>query len=174
MRILAAGLAAVLAASNAAGAAATDGASPEAAVAALYACVTHPPDRAPDFARMRALVLPGGLFVPPRREGEDLRVLDVDGFAAGYEKAVAARRAKGEAPAGFYEREVARHADCYGAICNVFSTYESRRAAADARPFQRGINAIQLVRGRDGWRIASVVWDAESPDNPIPADRLPR
>jgi len=33
---------------------------------------------------------------------------------------------------------------------------------------------FQLVRGKDGWRIASVVWDVETPDRPIPPERLSR
>ncbi len=151
-----------------------DGASIDSAVAALYASVTHPAGGAPDFARLRALFVAGGLFVPPRRDGEDLRVLDVNGFAALFEKGAAARREKGEAPSGFQEREISRHADCFGGVCEIFSTYESRRSPSDAKPFQRGVNAIQLVRGAQGWRIASVVWDAERADNPIPAELLPR
>lgn len=168
--LIAAALFAALAAVPPAGT--DDGASIDSAVAALYGCVTHSSGSSPDFARMKALFVPGGLFVPPRREGQDLRVLDVDGFAAAFAKGVAARREKGEMPPGFAEREVARHADCFGEICQVFSTYESRHAPSDARPFERGINAIQLVRGRDGWRIASVVWDVEAADRPIPAERL--
>ena len=151
-----------------------DGASIDSAVAALYACVTHPSGGSPDFARMKALFVPGGLFVPPRREGQDLRVLDVDGFAAAFAKGTAARREKGETPPGFAEREVARHADCFGGICQIFSTYESRHAPSDAKPFERGINAIQLVRGSGGWRIASVVWETEAADRSIPAERLVR
>lgn len=149
-----------------------DGASIDSAIAALYGSVTHAPGASPDFERIRALFVKGGLFIPPRREGEDLRLLDVDGFAEAYRKGAAAREQKGEPPAGFAEREVARHADCFGGVCQVFSTYESRRPASDAKPFQRGINSIQLVRGAQGWRIASVVWDVESPDRPIPPERL--
>ena len=152
---------------------ASDGASVESAVAALYACVTHPAGGTPDFARMKALLVPGGLFVPPRREGEDLRVLDVDGFESAVARGAARRREKGEAPVGFAEREAARHTDCFGNICQVFSTYESRHTASDPKPYERGINAIQLVHGKDGWRIASVVWDVEAPDRPIPPERLP-
>ena len=37
----------------------------------------------------------------------------------------------------------------------------------------RGINSIQLVNDGKRWWIASVVWDTEQPDNPIPAQYLP-
>ena len=105
--------------------------------------------------------------------GADFRPMDVDQFAERVEKAAAARKEKGEAPAGFFEREIARRTDCFGDVCQVFSTYESRHAQSDAAPFQRGINSIQLLRDGNRWWIASVVWDAERPDNPIPAQYLP-
>lgn len=168
--LLAAGTAALLSLPSAAEV--NDGASIDSAIAALYGCVTHAPGASPDFDRMRALVVKGGLFVPPRREGEDLRILDVDGFQDAFRKGVAARAQKGEPPSGFAEREVARHSDCFGGVCQVFSTYESRHAASDPTPFQRGINSIQLVKGAQGWRIASVVWDVETGDRPIPPERL--
>ena len=68
----------------------------------------------------------------------------------------------------FFEKEVARKSDCFGNICQIFSTYEARRAPLDEKPFVRGINSIQLVRDGKRWWIASVIWDTERPDNPIP------
>jgi hypothetical protein len=49
----------------------------------------------------------------------------------------------------------------------VFSTYESRHAAADAKPFQRGINSFQrcstVIVG-----VLTIYWQGERPDQPIP------
>jgi hypothetical protein len=70
---------------------------------------------------------------------------------------------------GFFESEIHRRVERFGAVAHVFSTYESRHAR-DEKPFVRGINSIQLVRDGKRWWIASVVWDTERPDNPIPAD----
>jgi hypothetical protein len=55
---------------------------------------------------------------------------------------------------------------------HVFSTYESKRAAADEKPFARGINSIQLMQHGGRWWIVTVMWDQERPDNPIPAKYL--
>ncbi len=55
---------------------------------------------------------------------------------------------------------------------HVFSTYESRRAKADEKPFARGINSIQLMQHGGRWWIVTVMWDSERPDNPIPAKYL--
>ena len=151
----------------------SDGASVETTVAALYESVSHGPDAEPNFERMRAIFLPVGMLIPPKSARDDMfTVLDVDGFEERVRKATAAMKQKGE-PTGFFEREIARRTDCFGNVCQVFSTYESRRAPADERPFVRGINSIQLVKDGRRWWIASVVWDTERPDNPIPPAYLP-
>ncbi len=150
-----------------------DAVSVDSIVAALYASVSHPPDAAPDFERMRAIFLYVGMLVAPNRPGQDITGADVDGFEGRWQRNAAARKEKGESTQGFFEREIARRTDCFGNVCQVFSTYESRHTASDAKPFERGVNSIQLVRDGKRWWIASVAWDAERPDNPIPAPYLP-
>jgi hypothetical protein len=149
-----------------------DAASPDAIVAALYASVTHAPDASPDFERMRTIFLPVGMLIPPKRSNEDIfTTLDVDQFADRFKKANATRKEKGE-PTGFVERELSRRTDCFGNVCQIFSTYESKYSAADEKPFQRGINSIQIVKDGRRWWIASVIWDVERAENPIPAQYL--
>jgi hypothetical protein len=150
-----------------------DAASVDSIVAALYASVSHAPDASPDFERMRGIFLYVGMLVPPVRPGREIAVSDVDSFAEKFKSASDARKEKGEA-AGFFEREIARRTDCFGNICQIFSTYESRHAASDPKPFERGVNAIQLLRDGKRWWIASVAWDTERPDSPIPPEYLPK
>jgi hypothetical protein len=150
-----------------------DAASVDTIVAALYGSVSHGPDASPDFERMRSIFLYVGMFVPPVRPGQEITGSDVDGFVSRFERGAAARKEKGEAAQGFFEREIARKADCFGNVCQVFSTYESRHTASDAKPFERGVNSIQLVNDGKRWWIASVAWDAEKPDKPIPSQYLP-
>jgi hypothetical protein len=151
-----------------------DAASVDAILSALYASVSHGPDATPDFDRLRSIYLYVGMFIPPKRPGtENFSVMDMDAFAERVGKAAAARKEKGEAATGFFEREIARRTDCFGNVCQVFSTYESRHAPTDAKPFERGINSIQLLRDGTRWWIASIAWDAERSDNPIPPQYLP-
>jgi hypothetical protein len=146
-----------------------DGASPDAIVKALYESVSHGPDGEPNWKRMRDIFLPVGMLVPPKRPQEDMfTVLDVDGFEDRTKKWMAEAKAKGQST-GFFETEVARRSDCFGNVCQLFSTYASRHAPGDDKPFMRGINSIQLVNDGHRWWIASVVWDSERADNPIPA-----
>lgn len=154
-------------------ASAADSASVDAIVSALYASVSHPAGGSPDFDRMRRIFHYVGMLVPPKAPGApDFRVMDVDQFSERFEKSVAERKQKGEAPTGFFEREIGRRTDSFGNVCHVFSAYEARRAAADEKPFVRGINSIQLLNDGRRWWIMSVVWDTERPDNPIPAQYL--
>lgn len=74
---------------------------------------------------------------------------------------------------GFFESEVARRTERFGSIMQVWSTYESRHALGE-QPFQRGINGLQLVNDGTGWKILSIFWEGERPDNPIPEQYLKR
>ena len=118
---------------------------------------------------MRSLFLPVGRLIPPKRPGtEAFTVLDLDGFQDFFTKATEAAKQRGQSGA-FFENEVARTLDCFGNVCEAFSTYASRRAPSDPQPFARGINSIQLVNNGQRWWIASVTWDTERTDNSIPA-----
>ena len=149
---------------------AADTASVDAVIAALYASVSHPDGQDPDWPRMRKLFLPVGMLVPPKRPqpGHVHRARRrrlPRPLPAGH----GGREAAGETNA-FYEIEVARQLDCFGNVCQAFSTYESRRAPTDEKPFTRGINTIQLLNDGQRWWIASIVWDSERPGNPIPPE----
>ena len=149
-----------------------DAVSVDAIVAAIYASVSHAPDALPDFERMRGIFLPVGMLIPPKKASEDIfTTLDVDGFADRVKKSMASRKEKGES-AGFVEREIGRRTDCFGNVCQIFSAYESKTAASDEKPIQRGINSIQIVRDGRRWWVASVIWDVERADNPIPSQYL--
>jgi hypothetical protein len=144
---------------------AADTASPEAIVAALYDVISGPAGQARDWDRFRGLFAPGARLIPaaPKQDGSAPVTLSPDDYI---------KRANDALLRGFFEREVSRKVDGFGTILHVFSTYESRRAAADEKPFARGINSIQLMQYGGRWWIATIMWDQERPDNPIPAKYL--
>ena len=73
---------------------------------------------------------------------------------------------------GFHEREMARKVEQYGNIAHIFSTYHAFRKKDDKDPFMRGINSFQLLNDGKRWWVISIYWQAETPDNPIPAKYL--
>ena len=150
-----------------------DWSSVDAIVTALYASVSHGPDYEPNWNRLRALFLPQARIVPPEAAGaEELVVLDPKAFEARIRRYIDGRRERHER-LGFTEREIARRENVFGRVCQVFSTYETRWSPHEAPPFTRGVHAIQLVDDGRRWWIATLVWDAERPDKPIPPGLLP-
>lgn len=75
---------------------------------------------------------------------------------------------------GFFEKEIYRTTQSFGAITQVFSTYESFNSKSDTEPFMRGINSIQLLDDGNRWWIVNIFWASETTDNPIPEKYLPK
>jgi hypothetical protein len=73
---------------------------------------------------------------------------------------------------GFFEQEISRKVDQFGNIVHLFSTYAAKRKKEDEKPFIRGVNSIQLWNDGKRWWIVSILWQAESPENPIPSKYL--
>ncbi len=132
-------------------------------VAALYDVISGPAGKPRDWDRMRSLFAPEGrlMAVGARPDGSFvLRGMSVEDYIA--------RNTKAFASMGFFEREAARTTEAFGQIVHVFSTYESRHAAGDAKPFQRGINSIQLYNDGKRWWVVNVLWRAEDERLPLP------
>jgi hypothetical protein len=141
--------------------------SMDAIVAAVYDVISGPAGKKRNWERMRALFIPGARLIPtgPRPSGEvGSRVLTVDEYIARAEPFFEKE--------GFYEREAARQTELFGKIAHVFSTYESRHAANDPKPFQRGINSIQLMNDGKRWWIVTIFWQGEDEKNPLPEKYL--
>jgi hypothetical protein len=68
----------------------------------------------------------------------------------------------------FYEKAIVNRPESFGNITQVFSSYESRRSPG-GKPFERGINSIQLLNDGKRWWVISILWDTERPGNPLPA-----
>ncbi len=132
-------------------------------IAALYDVISGPAGKPRDWNRLRSLFAPQGRLVAVgmRPDGSSpASVMTVDDYIG--------RVTKPFNDAGFYETELARGTDSFGQIVHVFSTYESRHAPADAKPFQRGINSIQLYNDGKRWWIVNLLWHAEGASSALP------
>jgi hypothetical protein len=144
-----------------------DVASIDAIIAAVYDVISGPAGKKRDWDRMRSLFVPGARLIPtgPRQAGGyGSRVLTVDEYiersSGFFEKE------------GFFEREAARQTEQFGQIVHAFSTYESRHAPDDAKPFQRGINSIQLMNDGKRWWVVTIFWQGEDEKTPLPEKYL--
>lgn len=67
----------------------------------------------------------------------------------------------------FYEQELHRITESFGNIAHCFSTYAVR--TSENGPIERrGINSIQLLKGKDRWYIMSVFWSNEYDEEKLP------
>ena len=145
-----------------------DVSSIEAILAATYDVISGPAGKKRDWDRFRSLFYPGARLIPtgkrPNESEVRARVLSPDDYVE--------RSAPRLETEGFFERGVSNKTVHYGNIAHVFSTYESRHKADDGTPFARGINSFQLVNDGKRWWVMTILWQAETPDNPIPSEYL--
>jgi hypothetical protein len=137
----------------------------DAILAAIYDVISGPKGKPRDWDRMRGLFVPGARLIPCRPKAADgkvaIAILTVEDYIA--------RSGPTLVEKGFVERQVARRVDRFGHLAQVFSTYETR---LDGEPglLGRGINAIHLLWDETRWWVVTIMWDAETPTQPIPAE----
>lgn len=143
-----------------------DVATMDSIIAALYDVISGPAGKR-NWDRFRSLFIPGARLIPTSSRptgGAGSRVLTVEDYiqraSAFFEKEA------------FFEREVAHRTEVFGNIAHVFSTYESRHDKNDAKPFQRGINSIQLMNDGHRWWVVTVFWQGEDEKNRLPRKYL--
>jgi hypothetical protein len=72
---------------------------------------------------------------------------------------------------GFFEHELSRKTDSFGAMTHIYTTYESRETK-DGKPIDRGINSMEFFFDGERWWCVQIYWDAERAGNPIPEKYL--
>jgi hypothetical protein len=129
---------------------------------AIYDVISGPAgDR--DWNRFRSLIIPEARLtstVTPRDpNAPPVRLLSVDDFIR-----IAGAHFK---TSPFYEAAIVNRVETFGHISQVLGSYGSRHAPEE-KPYTRGINSIQLFNDGTRWWVVSILWDEESPTNPLP------
>jgi hypothetical protein len=153
------------------GAAAASAANPkdvqslDAIVAAIYDVISGPPG-ARDWNRFNSLFAPDARLIAVRapKDGKPSLVVMTP---AGY----AERGGKYFLDHGFFEHELSRKTDSYGAMTHIYTTYESRETK-DGKSIDRGINSMEFFYDGERWWCVEIYWDSERPGNPIPEKYL--
>jgi hypothetical protein len=144
-----------------------DVATMDAIVSAVYDVISGPAKSPRNWDRFRSLFVPGARLIPtgPRPTGEvSSRVLTPEDYIQ--------RSGPFLEQNGFFEREISKRVEKFGNIAHIFSTYESRHAREEEKPFARGINSFQLMNDGKRWWIVTIFWQGEDDKNPLPAEYL--
>jgi hypothetical protein len=132
-------------------------------LAALYGVISGPAGER-DWNRFRSLFLPQARLTSATKRPDGtwrIHAMGVEDYAKGAGDYFAQH--------GFFESAIVNRIQTFGNVSQVFSSYESRHAAAEA-PFARGINSIQMLYDGHRWWIVSILWDEERGDNPLPRE----
>jgi hypothetical protein len=133
----------------------------DAIMVAIYASISGPAGPR-DWDRFRSLMLPTGRLTESivDDQGRDTVLQwSVDEFIAQTTPHFAAQP--------FYEKPLVNKVQRFGHVAQVFTSYASR-SAPDAKPFQRGINSMQLMYDGKRWWVVSILWDIERAGNALP------
>jgi len=143
-------------------------------VAALYDVISGPQGKPRDWDRFRSLFLPDGRLGVIRADApataneparkSDAVFLTPDMYVERDDPYFKTQ--------GFFERSIANRVEEFGNLVHVWSTYESRHAADDAKPFTRGVNSIQIIHAQGRYWVASIMWDDERPGLTLPEKYL--
>jgi hypothetical protein len=128
----------------------------------VYAVISGPAGEERDWDRMRTL------FTDDAR----LYAITPSGLSGGSVEDYITRSGPFLTRSGFSERQLARRVEIYGNLAHAWSSYEGSFTEPQGAPGSvRGINSFQLMRQSDGrWLVHSILWQAETPDDPLPAD----
>ena len=133
----------------------------DAIVAAIYDVISGPPG-ARDWNRFNSLFAKDARLIAVRAPKEGKPVL-VTMTPAGYGE----RAGSYFLEHGFFEHELSRKTDSYGAMTHIYTTYESRETK-DGKSIDRGINSMEFFYDGERWWCVEIYWDSERPGNPIP------
>ena len=149
-----------LAAAAAAQPNAADLAGIDRAIRGVYEVISGPPGQKRDFDRMRSLFAPGAT----------LKAIGPKGLHGGSLEDYISRNAEILEKEGFTERELGRRVEVWGGLATAWSAYDGRTANGSFH--ERGINSMQLVKVNGKWLVASILWQEETPENPLPAELI--
>jgi hypothetical protein len=146
----------------------------DALMSALYDVISGPAGKPRDWARFRSLFIPDGrlgVIRPPHEASSDHPASAGDAVFLTPQDYID-RDDPFFKKNGFFEHGIANRVEEFGNLVSVWSTYESRHNANDAKPFARGINSLQIVHAQGRYWIASILWDEERPGLTLPAKYL--
>jgi hypothetical protein len=131
-------------------------------ITAIDAAVSGPANK--DRTCFRALFTPDARLIPIRIAADGAAtpvVLTVDGWI----NAVAKRGTD-----VLIEKQLKVKTESWAHLAHLWSTYETLIGDKEA---DRGINSIQAIFDGKQWHVIEIVWQAEKPSDPVPAQYLP-
>jgi hypothetical protein len=133
-------------------------------IQALDAAISGPADK--DRTCLRALLRPNATLTAMVDNAGVLKPVDFT-----LDEWIERVKKRGSTP--LYEHQVKFVSETYGSIAHLWSMYEIRDTPEGAAK-TRGVNSIQAMTDGAEWKVVEILWQAETPSNPIPSQLLPK
>jgi len=133
-------------------------------IKAIDAAVSGPANK--DRTCFRALFTPDARLIPLHVAKDGVatpRILTVQDWI----DAVAKR-----GDAVFYEHQIKVRTESWAHMAHLWSTYTTSETP-NGKPMDRGINSIQAIYDGKQWQVIEIVWQAETPAEPLAKKYLP-
>jgi hypothetical protein len=127
---------------------------------AMYAAISFSEGGEPDWNGMNATFHRSARLTRITPEGVDY--FDLESF-----QAMAMEMLDRGVYTCFFEAEIVRTVQVFGALAHVLSAYETKRSMKAASYLARGVNSIQLLRHGLTWQVHSLLWDEETAGTPL-------
>jgi hypothetical protein len=144
-----------------------DGETPESVLRAFYESNSGRAGERHDWARFRALFLPGARIVAVVRDKTGRATTRVQSVEE-YIQAATPNLEK----SGFAESELGHREERYGDVVQAWSAYEAKHGMGTATVTLRGVNSFQLARVEGRWGIVNLLWTNDRSAGPVPDDLL--
>jgi hypothetical protein len=128
------------------------------AIRSVYEVISGPPGQKRDFDRMRTLFAPGAT----------MRAIGRKGIGGGSVEDYISKDREILEREGFTERELGRRLEIWGNLATAWSSFDGR--TANGSYHERGVNSFELVKIGGRWLIASILWQNETSEFPLPSD----
>ena len=139
-----------------------DEAAITALVTALYQGIYVDEETLPDYAQLKSYFAREAKMGSVRNGQLSLRTAEeyIDRMQAGFSQ---------QRPLLLEEWETGHRTEVFGHIAHRFSAYAVHLNTRDSIA-EKGIMSIQLVKTNHQWKILSMIWDVEPPQQPLPAE----
>jgi len=140
----------------------------DAVITELYASISGPVDQKRDRERMAAVFAEDARLCSMQPASPEFDAFTPKTFTP---TEYADRSIPLLEQSGFTESEIGRTLEVYGTVAHAFSSYEGSYTNADGQvQHVKGINSIQLVKAEGEWKVYTILWDQQWPEdrNPVP------
>jgi hypothetical protein len=131
----------------------------------MYEVISFCEGEEPDWGRMKTVFHAQARFTRITPEGIDY--FDLQSF-----QNMAMEMLDRGVYTSFFEEEIARKGQTFGAMAHVLSAYQTKRSPEALSCLAQGVNSIQLLWTDSSWQVLSLLWDEVTPGNTLDVDRL--